>query len=230
MRQDEGFYIEYDDILCHNRIEFYGTYVGKSATQEDVADYLRYVFEEMLGWTPEDLRDKYTHELAEKLHISRLVGKVRWPVELDREKDLFYMAVFLYPDRITYPRKERILDYYKNVYIKKEKISQKTFYDADLPDLYLLNCARYMVDKEFGSWPVKKIYEFFTGKKKVYTEFLRKYKMTVVCQLNYEFAIDMIHEVLPEEKKDEDLYAFYRLLLFCRENKIDTAQRDDEEG
>ena len=73
MRQDEGFYIEYDDILCHNRIEFYGTYVGKSATQEDVADYLRYVFEEMLGWTPEDLRDKYTHELAEKLHISRLL-------------------------------------------------------------------------------------------------------------------------------------------------------------
>ena len=30
----------------------------------------------------------------------------------------------------------------------------------------------------------------------------------------------MIHEALPEEKKDIDLYAFWRVMHFYKENKI----------
>ena len=220
MRQDEGFYIEYDEILCHNRIEFYGTYVGRNATQDDMKDYLIYIFRDFLGWSPEEVRDNFTHELAEKLHITRLISKIKWPVELDREKDLFYVAVFLFPERIGYPKKERILSYYKEVYLKKEKTSQKTFFDPDLPKLYLINCAEYMLEKEFSDWPAEKIYSFFSGKKKIYMDVLKRYKIGIACQLNYEYVIDMIHEALPEEKKDIDLYAFWRVMHFYKENKI----------
>ena len=49
---------------------------------------------------------------------------------------------------------------------------------------------------------------------------LKRYKIGIACQLNYEYVIDMIHEALPEEKKDIDLYAFWRVMHFYKENKI----------
>ena len=229
MRQDEGFYIEYDEILCHNRVEFYGTYVGRYSTQEEMRDYLLYIFEDFLGWSPEELRDHFTHELAEKLHITRLISKIKWPVELDRDKDLFYVAVFLYPDRITYPRRERVLAHYREVYLKKEKTSQKTFFDPDLPEMYLLNCMEYIMEEEFGDWSPEDIYAFFSGKKKTYMDVLRKYKIGIACQLNYEYIIDIVHQALPEEKRDTDLYAFWRVIHFYRDNKL-RKKTDRKEG
>lgn len=211
-----GLIIEYEMILCGERKTFY--MIGSNTTQDDVVIFLRYVFEEIVGWSPEQLRDLYTDEIAKKLHIERVIEKIAWPVELDRKKDFFYVAVFLYPDRITYNKKERIIQYYLNSYLPDEKI--RPFFETRNPELYIEICAGYMLEQEFGDAQASEIYEFFAKKKSEYMPMLKRYKLNAACSNSYQCCLDMIHRALPPEKRNDELYTLWRFIRWIKDNQI----------
>ena len=216
MENIDGLKLEYEMILCGERKSFYA--IGRNTTQSEVIAFLRYVFEDIVGWSPEQLCAFYTHEIAAKLHIERVIGKIVWPVELDRNKDRFYVAVYLYPDRITYNKKERIIQYYLEAYLPDDK--RKIFFDPNLPRFYIENCAEYMIKQEFEDSESADIYGFFSKKKSEYMPMLKQYKLNAACGSNYPYCVDMIHRALPTEKKDDELYTFWRLMIWAKDNQI----------
>lgn len=212
-----GHIIEYERILCGERRTIYG--IGADTTQEEVRAFLRYVFVDVVGWTPEELRDRYTHEIAKKLHLTRIINKVPCPPELDCKTDLFYVAAFVFPDKNMYDsKKARVIEYYKTQYLKNAQ--KKAFFDPDDLENYLLNCTGYMLQQEFGGRSVPEIYAFFAGKKIDYAAVLKRYKLYTPCYESYAHCIDMIHMALPAEKRDDTLYSYWKLMIFSKENRV----------
>jgi len=95
---------EYEDVLVGKRKAFSGFYFsyGVNGNMRLALQIMKYAFETYLQWPADQLRDCLTMEILEKLKIKPLLRHIVFPPELDRKKDLFYIAWRLYPKTVHY--------------------------------------------------------------------------------------------------------------------------------
>ena len=87
-----GLLMEYEEILLKKRKDFTSSYMGKATLQKSACSVFRFAFEDILGWTPEMVRDYTTPELMNILHLRKPLNRIEFPPELDKRTDLFYLA------------------------------------------------------------------------------------------------------------------------------------------
>lgn len=64
----------------------------------------RYAMENILKWTPEEIRDNLDDNIINDLRLDSLYRFMEFPDELSKEKDYFYIAHLLYPSIIRYDK------------------------------------------------------------------------------------------------------------------------------
>lgn len=215
---DIGLLTEYESILLGNRKDFTTTYLSQTYAQKTCLTLFRYVFEELLDWTPEMIQTNLTMDIIKKLHLMKPFKKLYYPPELDKEQDLFYLACLLYPDQIKYSKRDIIIRVYEKVLNGTLKKFPKNFFKGIDGALNLGICMQYAINQNLHMSSIRELYLYFANTSVVNT-FLRNAKLYTPCTENYEYPIDMLHDCLSNYDKNELYYYYCRFLVDFRMTK-----------
>lgn len=205
-----GLLMEYEDILLGKRKDFSSEYMGKGALSKDVKEILKYVYEDLLHWSPSTIRDYNNPALVKNLHLLRPIKKIPFPVELTAEEDLFYVAKYLYPDKIRCSKKNLTLRVYERIMSGDLiKFPKKFFADAE-GELNLNICFQHAVSQHLCVTSIEELYNYFADKEKG-VEFLKEHRLHSPFLDYYEYPIDLLHESLPSSQKNMLYYMNGRL-------------------
>lgn len=205
-----GCLIEYEEILLGKRQEFSSLYVQKGAKPEIVAGLLRYAFNNLLGWTPEEVKNYATMEMVGKLRLGNAVKKLSFPAELSmgREKNMFYLVSLMYPEKYGMIKRDIILAAYKAVLSGElPKIPKNFFFKAD-SQLYTAICLQYAISMNITVRSIKELYAKFADNAWAWN-FLKKARLDVPCRDMYRYPVEMLHDALDEEQKNDLYYHYY---------------------
>ena len=210
MSDSLGLKMEYDNILAGNQDDFSSAYIKKEAEQEDYMELMRYFFEEIMGWGPVEIEKYVTFDVIERMHMSKILGKIEFPSELDKEKDLFYLSNILYPTSSTNDKRTVILTVYKKVLTGELKKFPKNFFFLADSDNYYFVCLNYAMKENLFFKSIEEVYAFFADTDRA-SMFLESVRLLVPCRDNYDIPLDMIHDFLPCDQKDDSCYSYYKL-------------------
>lgn len=215
---DIGLLTEYESILLGNRKDFTTTYLSQPFAQHTCLTLFRYVFEDLLEWTPEMIQYHLTMDIIKKLHLEKPFKKLYYPPELDKEHDLFYLVCLLYPDKFKYSKREIIIRVYEKVLNGTLKKFPKNFFKGIDGAMNLGICMQYAINQNLHVSSIRELYMYFSNLSKINT-FLRNVKLYTPCIENYEYPIDMLHDCLSELDKNELFYYYCRFLVDFRITK-----------
>ena len=168
----------------------------------------RYVFEKVLHWTPEDIRNNISMEIIEKLKLKKAYNQIIFPRELSRRSDCFYLAKKCYPDQIHGLNQDDIwrMEYMKVLDNKYEKFPKNYFSEA-AGDLRAKVFLLYQLETQAKFRNKEEMYMFFADTPQA-IKFLKSVKLKTPLDLLYASPLEYMHESLPESQKDEFLFKF----------------------
>ena len=220
-----GLLMEYEDILLGKRKDFSAGYIGQGTSSQDISQILRYAFEKLLHWSPEDVRDYASPGLIRKLHLERIVNKIDFPSGLNPKTDMFYIACFLYPKQIRFSREKLAMQVYQKVIDGKLQKYPKNFFLSADGELNAQICLRYAINQNLYVNSVRELYEFVSDSDKALS-WLKSINLQVPCRLIYEYPIDMLHSCLPASQKDELMYHMGKYHASLKKYKKEKANAD----
>lgn len=203
---------EYENVLTENKpsVNPFLFNRGDYENERKALYIMRYAIQTYLRWNPYEVRDHMTHRILKMLKLEALLKYITFPsvIQIEEDRDLFYLAVKLYPKQIKYNEKDLILRVYKRVLKGDMKRFPKQFL-AGVDGLYRAKlCFHYMVTQYLTFTGIEDMYRFFSSRGGAVA--LRKYRLSQVCKDLFEYNVDFLHESLSEDQKDELLYHYYR--------------------
>lgn len=205
-RIDRSLILEYDELLIGNRRtmnpEFfvYGEYTNELMALE----IMKYAFKTYLRWDEYEIRDRLDINLLRRLKLTGLLRLVRFPPELNPQKDLFYIAWRIFPNTVNYSYEERVYRVYKDTLDGTiSKFPKEYFSGADGRKRAIL-CFRYMLEhiEPFNS--IADMYRHFGSNAGVQT--LKRSKLFVVGADLFGQPVDYLHYSLPAQQKNKLMY------------------------
>ena len=218
--KDIGLITEYEDILLGKRAAFSTLRVRKEMSEDQAADLLHYVFYDLLGWSGPMTCERISIPLLHMLKLESIAKKVAFPPELDRQKDLAYLAHVAFPKSVPSPKREWILAVYHRVLSGELEKYPKNFFLAQESDLYLAVCMQ----DALNHLPVSRtadLYDYFADEEKGWS-FLKKACLYTPAHNFYDYPIDVLHASLEPDQRSELDYHYGR---FCCDMKRQKRKR-----
>ncbi len=202
-------YREYDEVMIGKRDGFSSKYFGKDNTKntENAIKLFNYSFRKYLRWPPEAIEKKIDKELLVKLRLYPLLKYIPFPIEYDKEKDLYYLVTLVYNNHNlslrdkTIHTYEMILDGSITKYPKDYFIGNDGLVKAGI-------CFQYLINNNIIFESINELYSIFSCETGY--EYLKKYKLLNACRDAFDTPVDFLHFALPADDKDEFLYRFYK--------------------
>ncbi len=214
--------MDYEKIMIREDKQNYKVVQKHEETDEGLKNavyLLKYIFENILEWTPYMIRDYFTPEISEWLHLENCVTKIPFPPELDHYKDYFFVAHYLYPKTLPYNKKKSVLEIYERERRKKSpKFPRNFFLNKEGKENFNI-CLKYVISENFYTLDSEDIYDFFSEPKRA-KKFMSENYLTAPCNNHYTSIFEAIHSILPEGDKNETYYQYLILDDFLRKNKI----------
>lgn len=200
---------EYEEILTGKRKQLSNSLLKKYNHSKYYVPMMRYVFEEMLRWTPEDVKLYISMDVIRALKLECITGLIEIPAEIDIERDSFYLAHVLYPEQYPYDFRISILTEYKRRIEEDEDGKIKNgFFDDEKGRIAARICLRYAVEHHLPLVSSEKIYEFFSDPEKA-GQFLKDYKLKNAYQIHYESELEYLHDAMLPPMRCELYYWYY---------------------
>ncbi len=203
---------DYEAVLLGNKKSYRlkdPTETDKEAMQS--AKYLmRFVFDELLHWSPMEVKHYFNADIIEMFKLDNCMEKanMEYPKELTIGSDYFFIASWLYPDKVPYNKTKIVTGLYEDVLDGRSQFSNRFFQGTDGKENFKI-CMFYSLSKEFFSKPISYIYEYFTAQDKA-SRFMKKVKLYNHFLKFYDDPLEAVHDALPDADKDETLYTFSR--------------------
>lgn len=168
----------------------------------------RYVFEKVLHWTPEDVRNNITGEIIETLMLKKAYGKFIFPRELSSRSDYWYIAKKCYPEKIHDYTAEDIwkMEYLKVLDNRCGKFPKNYFSETNgelRAKIFLLHQLESTVQFE----DLEEMYTFFANNQRA-SKYIADCKLKAPLDTLFASPLEYMHESLPAEQKDEFLLKF----------------------
>lgn len=183
-------------------------------------DLFRYVVEEVLSWTPDDVFNKIDINIIKDYHLLVPFKYLIFPEELNKRKDCFYIAHLLYPDTIPYSTRDFVVVSYQKVLSKENGKFSKSFYLGVEGELRACICLQYLLQNYLSFHSIEEMYYYFSKPAAMST--LRHFRLANACQEFFDTPLDFLHNSLPRSQKNELYYQFYRFDASLREKKLKT--------
>jgi hypothetical protein len=200
-------YKQMDDILVGTRKNFSPVVMAKNSKYAD--SVLRYVFEDYLGMTPREVRDKLTLEIIELLRIKPVIQKqIECPAELDSDTELQYIAWHLYPQTRNATNESLIIKVYMEMLSGKRRKYPKRFFDNLTGENRAKILLKIMINEYICAESIESLYALFADNAQI-IPLLNKYKLNTPIACIYESPLEYLHESLGRQGRD-DLFELYR--------------------
>lgn len=181
----------------------------------------KHVFEDILEWTPEDVVNNASKELIDCMKLSVPYSKLRYPKELNKSTDYFYIAYIVYPEKFknVFSRQKLILNMYENILDKKDNKFPKDYFSSEDGGLRSKICLQRALTKEGGFKNVEDMYQKFANTKWA-KNFFRKYRLDFVLDTLYKGdALDYLHHSLSSNQQDHLALAYYQFMRLFDKSK-----------
>ena len=209
-KQHVSYLKEYKEVLLGQRKAYSSALMSKQGI-EWRKGLLRSIFEQYRNWTPEQIRDLLTPALVTEMKLWTLINSIPCPAELDRKKELYYVAWYLYPETRNMTDDQLTLKLHADILNGQKRGFPRGYFDGDkgCHRAHILFCE--MIEREFPRLGItdntRFLYEYFAschGK-----GLLRKYKLMTALCARYDSPLEYLHDFLPPKQKDDDLFKYY---------------------
>ena len=181
----------------------------------------KHVFEDILDWTPENVLNNASKELIDRMKLAIPYSKLRFPKELNKNMDYFYIAYLVYPEKFAnaFSRKKLILNMYENILDKKESRFPKDYFQSEDGELRSKICMQRALTKEGGFRSIDEMYQKFTDTKWA-NAFFKKYRLDFVLEALYgKDALAYLHCSLSSNQQDPLAYTYYKFMRIFEKSK-----------
>ena len=204
-----GIVKEYEEVLAGVKKSLPTIYFSKKSNQTVATDFLAYVFEGILKWGKEDVRDRLDSSIINRLKLERAINSLDFPPELDPKSDLWYVSCLLYPDSFRYDKDRHTIATYEKVLSGRLPRFPKWFFTDFEGEVNSALCLNHAISRFLPFKTIPGLYELFSSPKAA--GFLNEVKLLDPCLHYYDSPLDMLHNSLCEEEKDDYYYRLYKL-------------------
>ena len=215
--QKTAIIMDYENVMIHKKssknYQIVQYHDEKSEGPKNATILLRYIFENILEWTPQMVRDYLNKDIVDWLNLSNAIKEIPFPPELTPSKDFFYIASFLYPKTVPYNKRDAVLRIYlREIRSKSPKFPVGFFKNKDGKENFNI-CLRYVLSENFFASTNKDIYNYFSDQKKA-KAFFNHNLLLKPCMLLYDSPQEAVHEALPDGDKNELFYHYNTLKAY----------------
>lgn len=214
--QNTGILYEYELILLNKKNSFSPYFFNFSPdySEQMALEVFKYAIEYYLGWSPKEAAIYLDKDVLDMMKLSPILKYIRFPCELDSNRDFFYISHLLYPKIIKFNERELILRTYKEVLNGDLYKFPKEYLSDSMGMTRACICFQYMISQYLQFRSIKEMYDFFSTSEG--TKVLKKYRLYAICTDMFEYPLDFLHESLPINQKND---FFYRINRFNLKNK-----------
>lgn len=218
----------YEQYLTQNITEsvlgasIFGSYADAIKEQRALKIF-QYVIETYMKWSPEDAAVYLDYNFIQKMRLTPILSKIRFPEELDPQTDLVYVVSLIYPDRIIVDSHDKILNVYKKVLSGESVRLPKSFIAEPSGVFNACTCLQYVLQQNYIFNSVEEMYELFITPEA--NRILKKYRLNNVQKELFVSPLEYLHESLSESQKDEIYYHKYGLKLYEKSRKSKKASQ-----
>ena len=196
----------YESVLLGNRT--FPASIIRKMTESDALALYRYVFSDLLGWSPEKMHTSITMDILEFLRLDVFLQKITCPAELIPEVDLFYIAEAMYPSKFRVYTEQRVLRTYEQVLNGTLDKFPKNFFATPEATDFACTCLRKAISDYIDVQSTEDLYKMFSNNAAA-NEFLKQCNLFRICVTLYDGKpLNFLHDAMPETLKDESLYRF----------------------
>ena len=223
--RDNSLYLEYELILLGKKNSFSPYFFNYNAEYNEKKALLlfKYAIEGFLKWTPQEASTYLTMDIVKLMKLDMIIKFIRFPAELDMERDLFYIAHLLYPKIVKFDNKELILRTYKEVLDGKLYKFPKEYLSGSMGATRACVCFQYMISENLPFNNIQEMYRFFSTTNGV--KALKKHRLYAICTDIFDYPIDFLHEALSDKQKNEFFYHYYKFNITNREQITELKKR-----
>lgn len=207
---EPSYYLkEYDDVLMGKRKTYSSALMAKEQGPYMCAELLRDIFKYYMHWTPVDIRDKLTPDVATKMKIWPLIKRIPCPAEVDASREMYYVAWHLYPETRNIREPELIIKLYTDILAGRVKKFPSVYFDGNAGYLRAHILLMTMIREYLPPFAnLEAVYAFFASVEG--RQCISKYKLTIPLRELYGSALAYLHDSLPDSQKSEELYTKYQ--------------------
>lgn len=194
---------EYQEKMDGKRVQYTELPHQQPEAGKIAAEVLRQIFEEYLHWTPEQAEKNLTPEIVKEYLLSSLIDLVPCPTELDRRKDLRFVAWFLYPDTAPDPY-QLVGMMYRDLCDGKRSMYPFGYFIGSNGCMRAKALFQFMLDTvlpaRFAN--AEQLYAFFADKRA--RSFLEKYHLGKPLDKFFSGScVTYLHESIPNNRDDQ---------------------------
>lgn len=220
---------EVQEILLNKRQHYSANFLDRQTGDANIYEALRYIFEGYLDWSPIQVRDCLTMDVVKIMKMEPLINRIPCPPELDRTRDLEYVAWHLYPETKNCNHRDLAIKVYHRLINGEISRFPKGYFDGTIKGWFRARCAFQCMLIEFMPpfENLDSLYAYFASAKG--RDAIKKYKLLVPLRELYENPLDYLHDSLPPSQKDDELYKKYQNVLRKKSrNKKQFKEGDDK--
>lgn len=178
---------------------------ANAINRDRVLALFRYVFEEILNWTPEDAANNLNADICAKLDLNKPLAQLApyfKAVGCTIQSDHFYVAKLCYPDVLrNYSQRQAVLSTYQAVLRAKDVHFSTVFFSEGDVELKAAYCLMYALSQQVSFKNVWEMYKYFandtTG-----TKFIQDWRLQTPLKKLFLNPLHYLHQTLTDEQRD----------------------------
>lgn len=208
-----GLLNEYDQILLGNCKKYSTMYFSFSdSVNETMAlTVIKYAIERYLKWTPFQAYHMLDKNIVVQLKLNPLLAHIKFPPELKKDKDLWYVVHRIYPHLFPLSKKNLITTLMSRLTSGKKIKFPSDYFFCEEGEFRACICLQYILEHFLVFKDIESIYEFFSNTE-VAARSLKKYNLLKVCGLYFDSPLCFLHAALPTKQKNEFYYQYYSFM------------------
>jgi len=182
---------------------------GEDAIANDrvATNVLRYVVEQHLHWSPQEMRYRFDGKVVEQMKLTQIVSRILYPPEVD-SKDYFWYAHKCYPREIQVDFEALTRQMYNRVMNKEMGKFPNGFFSGPEGRLRAIVCLRYALSQNSHFESIEDLYSAFRTAPG--NNLLRKWGLYKARDLNYDCPLDYLQDALSDQERSDLQYYLTR--------------------
>jgi hypothetical protein len=181
---------------------------AQDTNQRMVLMLIQYVCETYLDWTPQKMYLSLTPEVLRHWKLYSLLKFVKFPEELNKDKNIGYLAHMIYPKQVPFSNKDLCMMVYQRIESGDLKKYPKGFFSGSQGMNRVCYCLKYAIDNHLNFSAIEEMYEYFGSERCL--GFLREHNLWTYMRDLFDAPITAFYLVVPEEQNIPFLFQYYR--------------------
>lgn len=192
--QKQTLISKYENMMMKDEaIRLSGT---KDEKEIDALVLVRYIIEELMGWSPQDAFDCITPEIAKTFRLDVLYKYVvSCPRDIDKSIDYDYLVYRAYPKSVIYDIEKKTIDVYDRLIAGELERFPKNFFAGESCRTKLYYILLYAIRRSVPTREVGDLYRLFSDPKKI-TSKLRAWKLYQLMRQHFSSPLEFLHLAL----------------------------------